>query len=503
VSQEKDNDLLTALGAEGDIWGDPLEALHGFLGSFEMMPDVQAQIEREFLQNESFRNVILNRTDAYPRLLATIQYGLAHRGNVIVAIDGTQRHGKSTVGRWTARTIHQLKTGSADGWEDHVIYEQAYSNTAIRLQEVARRLMEECQGNAEQLLERIRSYCVILDEQWIEHEKDSQKAIDDLLRNILITCAVSGIAFIFISALRRHVGAYFRIWVVGIDSEHQRNLSFYYDMDGFCHGYLVTPNVGETTTYKGIKANAVAEMLLSAGRKAAVVKLLPDEASAVSEAANAPLPIPPDADFLTTLAHYFRRTLRQYADDAVVERWIQRFIGGYTYTAIADLTPDDHVRTDSIGDSIRELTRRIPNVEKGDCLEEATCHYLNSRVGGAGDSPPTPALPTADIFNKPFRRGVQGCDVAATDATGTIRAAINAKLDLEHRASWQLRVHPEPEVAPPHCCWCLHVQLGPPQPTVTVYPAAPPGLLDTGIVEEVAWDAWIEQLRALTGGRTS
>jgi len=493
VSQEKD-DLLNALGAEGDIWGDPLEALHAFLAPFEMLPDVQAQIEREFMENESFRSVILNRTDAYPRLVQTIQYGLRHRGNLIIAVDGYQRHGKSTFARWVIREIHRLRTGSADGWEEGLLYEHAYSDMTIHLQSLTKQLMEDCQGNQDAMLERLHNVKVIFDEQWIEHEKDSVKAKEDL-QNIAETCAMAGIPLIFVSVRRRRrIAAYCRVWVVGIDSLRQLNLAFYYDLDGYCHGCLVTRNVPETHAYEAVKAAGVIEMFLTGGRKVAQVKAMNGSQPTVEVPFT--LIVEPNADFLTILGQSARQHLLPILKEPrFVERWLHRYIACESYKDIADWeteTTGQAVREESVRIYLKEQHQQhIPNTTIGAILEEALTAYLNATIPappppGTVASPPTPSQQT-------FRRiGGPGQPDVVDAATQSVQ--INCKLYLEHRGTWQPDV--EPEASAPHGYLVL-VEAGPPTVTPSVYPLHP-GRFDTGFVEKVAWDAWLTELRALT-----
>lgn len=78
-------------------------------------------------------------------------------------------------------------------------------------------------------------------------------------------------------------------------------------------------------------------------------------------------------------------------------------------------------------------------------------------------------------------------------------AAVNAKLYLEWRASWQPRCLPEAEVAQGRA-WLFLVELSPAegaQHSVYRCPEGTGGIVDTGSVEEVKLEAFLEELRGI------
>lgn len=484
-----------------DSYAAELAPLTEFLAGFDILPDVRSKVEREFLRRESLHDVVMDHTrwarghkedesdpaNAYSRVVAVIQYGMRHAGNFSVNIKGDPRTGKSTIGRWHGQLWWQLKTGHADSWEDHILYDRAYSDSSDRLQELTKQLLAECHDDKHQVLIRLHEFCVILDEQEIEHEEGSTKAIHDV-QNLLSTCASSQVPFIFISALNRNIGALYNVWAIGVNADKQANLSLYYDNDGFCHGYLMTPNIPESPRYEETKANTVVDLLATGGRKVAQVK-------SVNGAPSVPEPmihleVTPDADFMTILEQSARQHLLPILKEPRnVDRWLQRYFRGLTFKDIAELEGGG-LKADSIGHFLREQQDRISNTLLGAILEEALVAYLNQSVRILPAATP---LRPSDVLQQTFHR-LGGPGQPDVDAPNGIQ--INAKLFLEHRSSWQL--HCSPEHQSPHG-YCVLAQLGPPTPTLHVYPLTPgQDALDTGSVEEVAWDAWLEQLRALT-----
>ena len=459
--------------------------LHAFLRHFEMQPDVRSAIEHEFWRRKGLYKAIVDKVSAYDRLIANIAYADAHHGNVVVEVKGRKRHGKSTWARWYCRLRQRLRTGRSEGWEDKVLYEKAYSGTTMEVMHLAERLRGESDTDVE-VIAKLHGYIIVLDEALIEHEKDSVKAKHDL-QNLIGSCGVAQIDFLFLSVEARGIYPDFTIWVVGVDSRRHLTLSFYYSSDGECYGCLFTPDVPETEKYQAAKASVVVTTLIHGGRAPAEVKAVN---GTPAEAAPITIVVPPNADFMTVLEASARLHLIPILKDAhLVDRWLQRYFRGLTYKDIAELEGTG-VKADSVGIFLREQQTRIPNTLLGAILEEALVAYLNQTIpypshdGTLGADAP----PLQQTFH---RRGGPG----QPDVTATSGIQVNCKLFLEHRSSWQL--HCSPEHTSPHG-YCVLAELGPPGPTLHVYPLAPDHeLLDTGSVEEVAWSAWIEQLRGL------
>jgi hypothetical protein len=163
----------------------------------------------------------------------------------------------------------------------------------------------------EEILVRIKHYIFVFDEVYIEHEKDSQKARNDLT-NLLNTVARAGIHFLFISPQRRGIGAYFSLWVIGYDEKTNSNLSFYYDTNMQCKGYLVTPQIVETEKYETAKSEGILEMLRSGGRAVAKVKELD---------ASEEIPVTPDDIEITEdfRPYAVERATREFTDRAYAQ----------------------------------------------------------------------------------------------------------------------------------------------------------------------------------------
>lgn len=482
--------------------GDPAVVLADFLEPFDMQPDMYSAIENEFWERKSLYHMIMKKISADNRVKENIQFGLDNLGNIVVEIYGRKRHGKSTVGRWLAQLRWKMITGSAKGWEEKVIYDQSYSGATNKIQDLAnhfwRQACEAHEANKQRLIsffQSIRYYLSEMDENWIEHEKDSKKAENDL-KNLVRTCAVAQIDFFFKSTVQRIKEVDFKLWTVGIDKKRNLNLSFYYDPDGECHGYLITPNIEETEKYWEAKSEGVLEMLLRGGRRIAKAKLVEAKKDLESPA----LLVPPDADFMQTLESYTRFYLQPLVKKPeVVERWILYYFNtNMTYKKIAQKLGISS--PDTVGVSIRSLDEKITNTMKGTILEEALCFYLNQRFRSSLTEPPF-ASETSPNTNKAsstesFRRygGRGAVDVMGPTGSGV---AVNCKLVTEHRSSWQL--HCSPEHTQPHP-YLLLVELTPTHTSVHVYPI-PSEYVDTGSVEELEWEAWLKELDDLVRSR--
>jgi hypothetical protein len=490
------------------LWNWQSQTLDQLLAGFEMQPDVRSKVEDLYLEGGSLFYAVQRRLDAYPRVVQNIDYALHHQGNVVVELYGRKRHGKSTVARWLARQRWKCYKGAdaRDEWESKVIYDQAYSGSTTKVQTLARQTWEGLNGHADRktrlrlFFDAMRFWLCMQDENEIEHHEDSQRAEHDL-RNLIRTCASAQIDFFFLSTVQRLKESDFTLWVVGIDKKNQRDLSFYFDSEGHCHGVLITPNIPETEAYTESKSEGILEMLLAGGRRKAEIK------GVEGGQTEAPIAIvvPPNAAFMVVLEASARQHLAPLITETkLLDRWLQRYFRALTHKELADLEGD--IRADSVGRSLRDLDKRIDNTRKGSILEEALCAYLNQQAPASLSKMPLPAASAAALQQTSpvpggWRRGVVGCDVAwLRDPAGaeSPQLAVNAKLLLEHRPSWVLKCLPEAEVCGPDRAWLVLAELGPPQPIVHVYPCPTrDGLVDTGSVEEVKWEDWLDQLRKL------
>lgn len=289
-------------------WDVPL--CEELLNDFTMFPDVHDEVLHEFLKGTSLYRAIIWKTNVVERLAETILWALEHKGNLVIEIFGRQRHGKSTVARLIARLIYaiQQKTDhnpTKCAWEDRVIYDRSFSSMTHKIKDLVEGWLDD--GHTEdEILEKIKHYIFIFDEVYIEHEKDSIKARNDLT-NLLNTVARAGIHFIFISPKRRGIGAYFSLWVIGYNTAHTVNLSFYFDTNMQCKGYMITPQIKETEKYEAAKTEGILEMLRSGGRHAAKVK----ELDKLEEVPVTPTDITIGDDFRP---YAVERATREYTD---------------------------------------------------------------------------------------------------------------------------------------------------------------------------------------------
>ena len=98
-----------------------------------MADDVRSEVVDEFLKGGSFYDVVMWRISAVKRLIRFIVWALSHKGNVVIELDGMQRHGKSTVGRLLCLLCYLLqckfegKEPNFNDWENYVVYRRKYS----------------------------------------------------------------------------------------------------------------------------------------------------------------------------------------------------------------------------------------------------------------------------------------------------------------------------------------------------------------------------------------
>jgi len=240
-----------------------------------MDADVRNQVKRRFLKDTEFYKVVMDKINAENFVADIILWNLNHKGNVVVEIEGRQRHGKSTVGRFFCVILTAAEYGQLKGWEARVLYSRQYSRMTKLIMQMVKDWEDEGKSE-EEILVLIRHHIFMMDEVFIEHEKDSVKALDDL-KNLLNTVSRAQIHFIFITPRKRNIGAYFSIWVVGYNPLTQENLCFVYDSEGVCVGYMVTPRILETEKYELSKNEGIYQLLKDGGRVPADAKIVDEE----------------------------------------------------------------------------------------------------------------------------------------------------------------------------------------------------------------------------------
>ena len=475
-------------GISGDLrTSRPAQALDAFFAGYRMYPDVRDTLIDEFYKYGSLYRVIRNKIHARDRLREIIQHALDFSGNVALNVTGEPRIGKSTLARWVSQQVHRIQFGTLKGWENRLLFARSYSRATEQLSLITKRFIDDETGDQAEIdaavLGQLQGYCLIEDENQIEHEKDSVKAKEDMT-NIAETCASSGIHFLYLSPKRRGFG-YATLFVVGIDPVTQRNLSFYQDNQGNYRGYLETPNIPPLSEYITQKNRVVVQTLVDRGRVKA-------KAIEFGEQKDVPVEItvPPDADFIQTLESFARFHLQPLVKKSdVVERWILYYFGtDMTHKKIAQQL--DISSPDTVGVSIRALDEKITNTLKGTILEESLCFYLNQRFRSPSNNGFSATDPSPTSSTEPFRRlGGRG----RVDVEGPAGIAVNCKLFTEHRASWQLHCSPEHQQAHPYLLLCT---LTPRHTHTHVYPITTE-YTDTGSVEELEWEDWLAELREL------
>lgn len=269
--------------------GNPQEEAKRFitarLKGFKYDADVNRQLIGKFLTEQDFQDVLIfGRGEAVRYLKAQITWNVANKGNVIVKVWGRQRHGKSTFSRWLARYIHKVRYELGltklhpDRWEERVIFQHSYSRLTKDIEDLLVQVKEQTgeEADASEILKHLEGYTIILDEVFIEHEKDSRKAVDDV-QNLMNVCAKAGINFIFTMPDKVPLKTYFSVWVCGFSKrkvKKKRNVSFLYDSRDLCVGMLKTAQVLESPEYEQLKDRGILEVIEKGGRIPSLVKVI-------------------------------------------------------------------------------------------------------------------------------------------------------------------------------------------------------------------------------------
>jgi len=187
-------------------------------------PSVFKQLKEDIYNDRALFEIFTYGIRAEKDIFAEIDFAAKYNNHVVIEIIGPTGSGKSTIGQILALKIQQAF--ARYGYKRDVVFAWSWSEMNEKIRDIVSKIMEDT-SNKREIMERLKGYILIVDEQPKQHGEGSRIEADNF-ENIITLVRAAQINFILISKERRANIGHFVLRAVAYHPKWRKNFGIYY-----------------------------------------------------------------------------------------------------------------------------------------------------------------------------------------------------------------------------------------------------------------------------------